>query len=659
MCGIAGVFDRSGRPVDAATLSRMIRTFAYRGPDGNGIIMDGGVGLGHTRLSIIDVSGGAQPMTSAEGSTTITFNGEIFNFVELRDELASGGHSFTTRSDTEVILHMYQAQGVDCVSRLNGQWAFAVWDKSKRQLFLSRDRLGVRPLYYTQVNGAFVFASEIKALLAYPGVNAELDLEGLDQVFTFWTTVPPRTAFRNIHELPPGHSMLVSAKGMKVFQYWAPQYKPTQEEGRNFEQQKTEELLELLRDSVRIRLRSDVPVGAYLSGGLDSTIITALVKQVMSDRLRTFSVAFEQPEFDESLHQRRASEFLATEHSSVRCSYDSIGECFPDVIWHTEQPVLRTAPAPLYTLSKLVRDSGFKVVLTGEGADEIFGGYDIFKEAKVRRFWGVNPDSRWRPTLLRRLYPYMQNIQSQSDAYLKNFFAVNRESLENPYFSHLPRWELTARLKMFFSADVKSILAASDVYRELSKSLPADFSSMHPFCQAECLETTGLLPGYILSSQGDRMAMAHSVEGRYPFLDHRVVEFAAKLPHRLKMKVLQQKYLLRRAAQGLVPPDIIERPKQPYRAPDGNSFFGGRQRDYVSDMLSSDRVRRDGIFDPQAVSILVNKFAAGRAIGAKDNMALVGILSTQLLLERFITNFKGITEDPRECRESSRSYITT
>ena len=306
----------------------------------------------------------------------------------------------------------------------------------------------------------------------------------------------------------------------------------------------------MLEDATRIRLRSDVPVGAYLSGGIDSSFITALIQRVHKGKLKTFSVAFDDAEFDESAYQQSASAFLSTEHQQVRCSYQDIGQVFPQVVWHAEQPILRTAPAPLFRLSSLVHESGFKVVLTGEGADEILGGYDIFKEAKIRRFWAANLDSRKRPLLLKRLYPYMQNLQTQSDVYLKSFFNTSESDRESPFFSHLPRWQLTSMLKMFFSKDVRSQLASRDVYRDLRDALPDEYSGWPHFCQAEYLETAYLLPGYILSSQGDRMAMAHSLEGRYPFLDHRVVKFAGRLSTSLKMKVLNQKFLLKRAAKG-------------------------------------------------------------------------------------------------------------
>jgi asparagine synthase (glutamine-hydrolysing) len=391
----------------------------------------------------------------------------------------------------------------------------------------------------------------------------------------------------------------------------------------------------LLLDATRIRLRSDVPVGAYLSGGLDSTFITALTRVLVGDRLRTFSVSFDDAEFDESAYQKQAIEFLHTSHSDVQCSYEDIAKAFSEVIWHAEQPVLRAAPAPFFHLSKLVRNSGFKVVLTGEGADEILGGYDIFKEAKIRRFWGRNPGSSLRPLLLKRLYPYMEAIQRQPSAYLKGFFRVSADDLRNPFFSHLPRWELTARLKVFFSEAVRAETQSYSALSELQEDLPRSYTSWTPFNQAEYLETMYLLPGYILSSQGDRMAMAHSVEGRYPFLDHRVVEFSTKLAPRLKMKVLDQKHLLKRASSGLIPESIQKRHKQPYRAPDGKSFWGPAGH-YLEEMLSRDRIRRDGVFDPQAVAALVSKFKTGLASSTKDNMALVGILSTEILLDQFV-----------------------
>ncbi len=639
MCGIAGIVDLGGAPVEPPLLERMIGAIRHRGPDAVGIRAVGPVGLAHARLAIIDLAGGAQPMSNEDGSLAITFNGEIYNYLELRDELIAKGRRFATRSDTEVILRQYEELGEECTRTFNGQWAFAIWDARKRVLVLSRDRIGVRPIYYSRSGRRFLFASEVKALLADPAVRRAIDLCGLDQAFTFWSTIPPRTFFEGIEELPPGATLTLGEDGeariRRHFQldYPAPDF--SLDEGAA-----AERLRELLADAVRLRLRADVPVGAYLSGGLDSSLTTALAKRAGAP-VETFSVTFEDPEFDEREHQRAVVRHLClAAHHSVNCTAEDIGRVFPDVVWHAEQPLVRTAPAPLYLLSREVREHGCKVVVTGEGADEMLGGYDVFKEAKVRRFWARYPESRLRPLLLRRLYPYMSALQAQPDAYLKAFFRVRPEDLANPLFSHLPRWELTARLKQFFSDEVRSALAGRDAQAELAAGLPERFPSWDPFCQAQYLETAFLLPGHILSSQGDRMAMAHGIEGRFPFLDYRVADFASRLPPRFKMRALDEKHLLKRAAGDLVPPSILRRPKQPYRAAAAASFFDaatGRARfSWVEELLSRPALARVGLFRPEAVQVLVDKARHGRATGTKDGMALVAILSTQLAVEQLI-----------------------
>jgi asparagine synthase (glutamine-hydrolysing) len=635
MCGIAGTVNLDGTPASLGDVEAMTDALRHRGPDGRGLHASGPCSLGHARLSIIDVAGGHQPMTNEDGSLWITYNGEIFNYVELRAELERRGHRFATRSDTEVILHLFEDKGEACVHDLNGQWAFAIWDTRRKRLFLSRDRIGVRPLYYAFTPTEFVFGSEIKALLTHSGVSRALDLKALDQIVTFWAPLAPRTILKQVSELPPGHSMTVDGHDHRVQPYWHPAYHPAAEPVD--EDRLAGELLDLLLDATRIRLRSDVPVGAYLSGGLDSSVTTALVQRVASGRLRTFSVTFDDAEFDESAYQDAVVRSLGTEHTRVPCSHADIARVFPDVIRHTERPLVRTAPAPMFMLSKLVHDSGYKVVLTGEGADEMFGGYDIFKEAKIRAFWAAQPASTRRPQLLKRLYPYLRNVQSQPDAYLQAFFRIGG-GVSSCFFSHTPRWQLTSRLKLLFSPAVQSELASYDVYDDLKKSLPADFERWDWFSRAQYLEAAVLLPGYILSSQGDRVAMAHAVEGRFPFLDHRVVSFAASLPPRLKMKVLNEKYILKRAARSIVPRVVSGRSKQPYRAPEASSFVtrDGALPDYAETMLSADRVARDGIFSPAAVGQLVAKVRAGRASGIRDNMAFVAALSTQMVVDQFI-----------------------
>ncbi|MFA5975332.1 MAG: asparagine synthase (glutamine-hydrolyzing) [Elusimicrobiota bacterium] len=641
MCGIAGALHLDGAKADASLLRRMIEKIPYRGPDDSGVYTDQQVGLAHVRLSILDLAGGHQPMHDDSGSLSITFNGEIFNYKELREEWLRKGHRFATHSDTEVILHHYAEKGEKCVEDFNGQWAFAIWDKKKRKLFLSRDRLGVRPLFYTLQDRTFLFASEMKSLLAYPGMPRQIDPVALDQIFTYWSALPPRTIFKGIQELPPGTSLTVQNGTCKTQRYWQLNYPSDGHRpgGPKTDQEYTSRLMELLVDAARLRLRADVPVGAYLSGGLDSSVIAAVIKKCTDTPLKTFSVAFDDPEFDESSYQKEVSNALGVERHEVRCTHEAIGQVFPRVIWQTERPILRTAPAPLFILSELVRDNGYKVVLTGEGSDEMLGGYDIFKEAKIRRFWGARPDSKIRPLLLKKLYPYLPRLQMQSTEYLKAFFRVDEQDLSSPFFSHLPRWGLTSMLKMFFSDDLRAELRRAEPLPPLEADLPEDYFRWDPLCQAQYLESAYLLPGYILSSQGDRMAMAHSIEGRFPFLDHRVVEFAASIPPRLKMKALNEKYILKRGSEGLIPDSVRNRPKQPYRAPEGKSFFtAGKGRDYVESLLSPDRIQKSGLFQPAAVEKLVDKFRRGRAIGIKDNMALVGILSSQLVSNQFVEN---------------------
>lgn len=641
MCGIAGHVTPEPGLIEPHLLQARLQAMAgqlrHRGPDDTGIFTSPQAGLAHTRLSIIDLAGGSQPMPNAGSTLHIVFNGEIFNFVELRQQLAARGRRFATRSDTEVILHLYELYGEDCVSHLNGQWAFAIWDAPRRRLFLSRDRLGVRPLFHTFAGKAFLFASEIKALFTHPDVPRRPDLRSLDEIFTFWHCLPPSTAFEGISELPPGHSAVLENGRLEVRRHWSLRFPAANGTPPIHERESAEELLSLLQDATRIRLRADVPVGAYLSGGLDSTVIAALARQFVPDRLRTFSVRFDDADFDEGAFQQDAIRHLGTDHQELRCSDLDIGRAFPQVVWHTESPVLRTAPAPLFLLSKAVRDAGFKVVLTGEGSDEMLGGYDIFKEYKIRRFMAAHSDSRLRPLLLKRLYPYLRNIASQPEAYLQAFFHAGEDDMLDPLASHRPRWRQTSGIKLFLSPGVKAALNGRCADNDLRARLPLAFPSWDGFHRAQYLEACYLMPGYILSSQGDRVAMAHSVEGRFPFLDPRVAEFAAALPPTLKMKVLCEKYLLKKCAAGLVPPSVARRTKQPYRAPDAKSFFpGGQPLDYVDDLLSPAQLRRDGIFDPAAVAQLVRKACEGRVTGLRDNMAVVGIVSTQLLLHQFV-----------------------
>ena len=639
MCGIAGIFNFSShKEISKDTLKRMAAILRHRGPDGFGFHIDEKIGLAHARLSIIDLKGGRQPIYNEDKSICVIFNGEIFNYVELREYLLKKGHNLYTKSDTEVIVHLYEDYGLNCLNYLNGQFAFALWDRNNERLFIARDRVGIRPLFYTFVNDSLIFASEIKSLFADKRVKREIDPFALDQIFTFWMTIPPKTAFKDIFELPAGHYMTIKNGNFKIEKYWDLDF--TQDTAVKTEAEYAEELKALLIDSTRLQLRADVPVGAYLSGGIDSSVITTLIKKYTNTPLRTFSVTFSDKRYDESLYQRQMIEYLDTDHSNIQCTYSDIGRIFPEVIWHTEKPIIRTAPAPLFLLSKLVRDCGYKVVLTGEGSDEILAGYDIFKETKVRRFLERYPDSKFRPLIMKRLYPYLENSPVRSLKYAEAFFKVDTDGYPPQFYSHIPRWATTEKTKIFFSDRLKEDLKGYKSTDELSLFLHDDFGKYDCLSQAQYIEAKTLLPGYILSSQGDRVAMAHSIEGRFPFLDHRVIEFCCKLPPNIRMNVLQEKYILKESMKDLLPLSITERTKQPYMAPDSKSFFSGENLGYIEELLSENYLQITEYFDPATVSNLIKKSRQSPVLGFKDNMAVVGIISTLLLHDMFIKNFE-------------------
>lgn len=654
MCGIAGIYNLgAGAVATEAELEAMIAQLHLRGPDGTGFLLRPSIGLAHARLSIIDLEGGRQPIRNEDGTVWTVFNGEIFNFIELRADLERQGHRFYTHSDTEVIVHLYEEYGDDFVQHLNGQFAIALWDESRQRLLLVRDRVGILPLYYSERGGRLLFGSEIKALLPVLGESPRLNPEALDQLMTFWAPVSPQTLFDGVFEVPPGQMLLAERGELRRRTYWDWQYPADGDYSTDDVDALAEELRTLLIDATRLRLRSDVPVGAYLSGGLDSSVLVSLIHHYGGVPLRTFSIGFEDAGLDEGSYQRQMIEHVGADHSFIHCRYGDVAEHFPNTIWRAEAPVLRTAPVPMSLLSGLVRQQGYKVVLTGEGSDEVLGGYDIFKEAKIRQFWARQPESRLRPLLLQRLYPYLKLNERQGQLYLQSFFGVGLEAPDRPYFSHLPRWTSTAKVKEFFSDGLRGRLSADPLERMVA-SLPAAIRTWHPFNRAQYIEAKSLMAGYLLASQGDRMLMANSIEGRFPFLDHRVIEFAARLHPRLKMKGLNEKYLLKRAMGRYLPPAITQRHKQPYRAPDIASFFGGRTPDYVEAMLSEDTIRRYGYFDASRVALLLRKIRAGRAIGNKDNMALVGMLSTQLWHHLFIENYHQHFGASRSGRHTSQ-----
>jgi asparagine synthase (glutamine-hydrolysing) len=648
MCGIAGIYNVG--PDSEVLISRMISILRHRGPDETGLYLDNRMAMGHTRLSIIGLGDGTQPICNEDGTLWTVYNGEIFNYPELKADLEEKGHIFRTGTDTEILVHIYEEYGPACLQRLNGQFAFAIWDSVKEELFLARDRVGIRPLHYCRAGGKFLFASEIKALFLDPSVHREIDMQALSQVFTLWTTLTPKTVFKGVFELPPGHFMLLKqGRIARQEAYWTIPYVPPASRWPGSFEEAVEETRELLLDAIRIRLRADVPVGAYLSGGLDSSIITSLISGNFNNNLRTFSIGFKEEAFDETPFQQMMVKHLGTDHSHLLIDNNDIRQNFPAVVRHCEKPLLRTAPVPMYLLSRLVRENNFKVVLTGEGADEVFAGYNIFKEAKVRQFWSRNPASRFRPLLLERLYPYIFKNPARGRSYLQKFFAVTADTQLDPLFSHRIRWENTGKNSIFFSDRVMAELDNYNPEEEVLAALPAGFPERDILSRAQFLEMEIFLSNYLLSSQGDRVAMGNSLELRVPFLDFRVIEFAMKLPPTWKLRVLKEKFILKKAFEALIPDAIVSRPKHPYRAPIRDVFFGAGDG-YAHEFLSEGNLKKNGYFDPLKTGRLVNRFIKDDRFVESEtqNMALTGILSTQILHEQFIENFDAQSVKPHK-----------
>lgn len=639
MCGIAGKFSLSlTGNISLELIQRMIGILQHRGPDESGMYIDDWIGLGHARLSIIDLSGGSQPIHNEDQSLWMVYNGEVFNYLELSKYLIKKGHRFYTKTDTEVILHLFEEKGPECLNDLNGEFAFAIWNSTKKELFLARDRVGIKPLFYTYQNGNFLFASEIKAIFLDDSISRELDTSAIDEIFTFWTTLPGKTAFKNIYELPPGHYLKVSDKGIKISRYWElPFYPPEQQLDWSMDRV-CENIQDLLIDAIRLRLRADVPVGCYLSGGLDSSGVTTYVVNHFDNRVKTFGIRFEESAFDEGQHQNLMVDFLGTDHAEILATNERIGMSLRDVLWYCEKPILRTAPIPLFLLSDLVHQNGYKVVLTGEGADEVFGGYNIYREAKVRSFWAKQPDSKFRGLLIGKLYPYIFN-DPKLFAMQRAFFASGLERMNDPFFSHLIRWQNTSKIKAFLTDDVRANFPSHNTFEKLLAFLPPSFSDWDYLSKAQYLEMILFLSHYLLSSQGDRVAMAHSVEIRLPYLDYRIIDFMGRVPSKLKIRGLKEKYILKKAFQGVLPEPIVNRPKHPYRAPISKSLFHKNAFSQIESNISGNSLRNSGIFNTEKVQKLLKKFERFNNQNEVENMALMGIVSTQIIYQQFILNF--------------------
>lgn len=616
MCGFAGYIDLRGeRPADARLLERMAGRLVHRGPDSDGHFADGPAGLAFRRLSIIDLAGGDQPLYSEDGSLVMVCNGEIYNYRELRAELEEKGHRFSTETDVEVLVHLYEEVGPRLLDRLNGQFAFAVYDRRRRELFLARDHFGICPLYYAVADGVLLFGSEVKALLAHPLAPREVDLTALDQALSFPGIVSPRTIFRGVESLPAGHCLTAGDGDVRVAEYWDLDY-PREGEA-DYERPESyyvERLGELLARSVGRRLQADVPVGFYLSGGLDSSLVAALIREASPAQTRhSFSIDFADREISESAYQRLMARHVGSEHHEIVFDWSEIAGRLPRMVEHCETPVKESFNTCSLALSEAARRAGVKVVLAGEGADELFAGYMgyRFDQSGMRGARGDELEAALEDEIRERLW-------GSRDI----FYEVDQHPLR----------------------EVKQALYSADVAERLADFECVNFPPVnrerlrgrHFIHQRSYLDFKLRLADHLLGEHGDRMVMANSVEGRYPFLDIELVEFARAVPPHLKLNGFSEKYLVKRVAEGRVPERIVRREKFGFRAP-GSPYLLNQRIGWIEDSLSSERVRRQGYFNPDTVERLKARYTRpGFTLNPHtESDLLMLVLTFNLLLELF------------------------
>ncbi|WP_394849109.1 asparagine synthase (glutamine-hydrolyzing) [Pendulispora brunnea] len=638
MCGIAGMYGARLPKVADETLAAMLRLIRHRGPNEAGVYLSERVCMGTVRLSIVGVATGQQPVSDPDERYFLCYNGEIYNYVELRKELKALGYRFTTESDTEVVLHAWQAWGTHCLNRFNGGFAFALYDRRQQALYLARDRYGKRPLFYTKHGANVLFGSEMKCFLAAKDFSFEFDPPQVASILTLWTPIGEQSGFKGIRQVPQGAYVKISESGPEIERYHRIDFVPPHEV--RSESQAIEEVRDALQQAVALRLRSDVEVGMYLSGGLDSSILASVLKEQVTDRFRTYSVEFEDAEFDESADQRRMAAHVGSRHRTVRVTNELIAEHFPAAAFHAEVPVFRTAFVPMYLLSRMVRDDGIKVVITGEGADEAFLGYDLFKETLLRRAWSGLDDAT-KLSRLSRLYPYLKHYSGRDTTDLLGLYQAFSEERYPGLFSH----ELRIQNGLFSRRLLKGRIDGFGAIQQLLAEHPY-FSAFSATEKAQWLEYQSLLPGYLLSSQGDRMALANSVENRCPFLDPNVVELSAAVNLEFD-DGSDEKYLLRKAFEHALPAENLRKRKHPYRAPDSKAFVASRP-DYLELLRSEHELAKNDLLDPRFCKLLVEKVfnAPAAEISTKENQTFIFLLSIALQRHQFVErNISGVAQN--------------
>jgi asparagine synthase (glutamine-hydrolysing) len=587
MCGITGFMDlKNGQKVEREVLERMTNRLAHRGPDSTGFFIDKSLGLGFRRLSIMDLEGGDQPIYNEDRSIVLLCNGEIYNYKELRSDLEQKGHLFRSKTDVEVLVHLYEELGVGLLEKLNGQFAFVIYDKRNNVLFLARDHFGINPLHYTLVNDLFIFGSEIKAILEHPSVRREVNLTGLDQILSFPGLISPQTMFKDIYSLKSGHYILIKNSDIRIAEYWDLDYPQigdgAQEKPESYY---VERLSDLLAQSVKYRLQADVPVGLYLSGGLDSSLIAAMARRASESEIHSFSVAFEDKEICESKYQAMMVDHIGSVHHEITFDWAEIATRLEEMVYHCECPVKETFNTCSLALSDAARKAGLKVILAGEGADEIFAGYIgyRFDQFGLRSNKQADLDTLLEDEVRERLWGD-KDIFYETDLYSLNEI---KTALYSP--------ELSRSFNEFDCLNFPPVNKGK-------------LKGRHPLHQRSYLDFKLRLSDHLISEHGDRMILANSVEGRYPFLDIDLIEFAREVPPDLKLNQFVEKYILKKVAAPLLPDEIINREKFGFRSP-GSPYLLRQKIDWIDDLLSYDRIKRQGYFNPDMVERLKTQYS--------------------------------------------------
>jgi asparagine synthase (glutamine-hydrolysing) len=642
MCGINGIAftNRSGRRVDESLLIQMRDILFHRGPDDAGLFIDKNVGLGHRRLSIVDVAAGHQPMSNEDNTIHITYNGEIYNHADYREELESKGHRYRTHCDTETIIHLYEEHGAECVDYLRGMFAFAIWNQQKKELFLARDRLGVKPLYYVHdKDGSLFFASEIKSLLEAKAVKPEINFAELPDQLANHATSGEETLFRGVKRLLPGHTLTWRDGEIKIEKYWEVNYEP---KNKSEEKVLIEEWRELFKTSVRLRLMADVPLGMFLSGGIDSSAIAAMMSEMVAEPIKTFSVAFKEREANELEYARMISERFKTDHHEIVLSPEQFFETLPKLVWHEDEPIAHLASVPLYFVSKLAQQH-VKVVLTGEGSDEMLAGYERYRKTVYNLAIGRGYETITPRALRRFVKNRVESLPVRARKKLTRTFLSLPSDIENIYFDNFAVFTRAMQHRLF-TPEAKEQIGYSNPYA-IARNLLAEADAKKLLDRLLYADTKTYLHELLMKQ--DQMSMAASIESRVPFLDHKLVEFTAKLPTRLKLKGWTTKYILRESMKGILPEPILTRGKMGFPVPVG-SWFRNEFRYIIDEYVLSERVQSRGLFNPDFVREIVSRHNSGAENHEERLWALVNF---EIWQRQFIDG-EGMKEHSLELEET-------